>query len=535
MRNLLRVSLQVKILGLVIFLLLLVLSLVTFMVAYMESNEDVEKAENMALQTAKTVSYMPVVQETFIQNRDPQDINYVSEQIREEVGASTIKVVSRNGETMGISGAGSPVAPTDYYRAVVFGSNYILHTGEGNDEILKGISPILVDYGNYKKLEGAVITEFQMNDIHNEITADIKKIIAASSAVFVLGIAGSFFLARSIRKDTLGLEPYEISTLYQERDAVLQSVKEGIVAIDQKGIITMINVSAQELLDLPDHAEGQTVYEVIASTQFLEMVVSKETIVNKELQLKDKNLIVNTRPMRMKDNVIGTVISFRDKTEIKKMIDALSEVRQYTEDLRAQAHEFTSKLYVILGMIQLGKLQEAIKMIQEETQAQQQVTEMFFRNIRDEKVQAIILGKLAKASEKKINFKIEEGSSLEPLPDHIRLTPLIIILGNLINNAFDAVMDKEEKIVSFFVTDLGRDIVFEIADNGNGVEKGTEQQIFQKGFSLKGNNRGYGLAHVTEEVEVLQGNIEMDSYEHEGTIFTVILPKDKDKRFGRGR
>ncbi|SDC09029.1 two-component system, CitB family, sensor histidine kinase CitS [Terribacillus halophilus] len=525
MKNLLRVSLQVKILGLVIFLLLLVLSLVTIMIAYMESNKDVENAENMALQTAKTVSYMPVIQEAFIQTSHPEEINYVSEQIREEVGASTIKIVARSGEAVGISGVGSPIRSADFYRAVVFGSNYILHTGEGDDEILKGIAPIIVDYGEYKRLEGAVIAEFQMKDIHNEVAADIKKIIMASSAVFVLGIAGSFILSRSIRKDTFGLEPYEISILYQERDAVLQSVKEGIVAIDRKGIITTINVSAQELLDLPDHSEGRPVYDIIPSPSFLEIIDSREKIINEELQFGDRNLIVNTRPIRKKDDVIGTVISFRDKTEIKKMIEALSEVRQYTEDLRAQAHEFTSKLYVILGMIQLGKLQEAIAMIQEETQVQQQVTEMFFRNIRDEKVQAIILGKLAKASEKKVDFKMEEGSSLDPLPDHIRLTPLIIILGNLINNAFDAVMDNKEKQVSFFVTDLGRDIVFEIADNGRGLKKGTEQHIFQKGFSLKGDNRGYGLANVRDEVELLHGTIEIDSHEHEGTIFTVILPK----------
>jgi two-component system, CitB family, sensor histidine kinase CitS len=530
MKKFFRVSLQMKILGLVIFLLLLVLSLVTCMVVYMESNEDVENAEYLALQTAKTVSYMPIVQETIIENRRMESIDAISEQIREEVDASTIRVVSRSGETVGTTGTASAAETTnrDYYQAVVYGSNYILHTGEGDKEILKGISPIIVDYGEFKKMEGAVIAEFKMQDIHNETKTDIKKIITASSAVFILGIAGSFLLARSIRKDTFGLEPYEISTLYQEREAILQSVKEGIVAIDQKGIITMVNVSAQELLHLPNHAEGQTVYDVITSPQFLEMVASIKGITNKELHYEDKNLIVNTRPIRRRSDIVGTVISFRDKTEIKKMVDALSEVKQYTEDLRAQAHEFTSKLYVILGLIQLDKHQEAIELIQEETQSQKQVTEMFFRDIRDEKVQAIILGKLAKASEKKVNFKIEEGSSLEPLPDHIPLSKLIIILGNVINNAFDAVMDNEEKIVSFFVTDLGRDIVFEIADNGKGLEKGTEQKIFQKGFSLKGENRGYGLAHVREEIELLQGTIEIGSYEQEGTIFTIILPKEME-------
>ncbi|MFD2924948.1 sensor histidine kinase [Halobacillus naozhouensis] len=528
MEKLLRVSLQVKILGLVIFLLLLVLSLVTFMVAYMESNEDVENAENLAIQTAITLSYMPVIQQSFLSDRPTDKMDHLADQIKEEVEASAIKIVNRDGDIYGYAGPDKPesVPIKDHYRALVYGSNYVLQTTNGEDQLLKGISPIVIDYGDYKKVEGAVAVEFKMQSIHNEITSDIKKIIMASGTVFLLGIAGSIFLARSIRKDTLGLEPFEIAALYRERNAVLQSVKEGMIAFDHNGTITMINLSARELLELPDQMEGHNIHNVITSPQLLDLVHSEKGIVNKELQYKEKTVIVNSRPIFAENKRTGTVVSFRDKTEIRKMIDAISEVRQYSEDLRAQAHEFTSKLYVILGMIQLGKYNEAIQLIQEETHTQEQVTEMFFKKIRDEKVQAILLGKFAKASEKKITFIIEEGSSLDPLPVHIQLSPLIVILGNLINNAFEAVSDQKDKHASFFVTDLGNDIVFEIADQGSGLKNGMEQRIFQKGFSSKGHNRGYGLANVKEEVDMLGGSIEINSRELEGTIFTIILPKE---------
>ncbi|UOQ92398.1 sensor histidine kinase [Halobacillus shinanisalinarum] len=527
MEKLLRVSLQIKILGLVIVLLLLVLSLVTFMVAYMESNEDVENAENLALQTAQTLSYMPVVQDSFLSNRPTDEMNHIADQIRDQVDASAIKIANRTGDIYGYSGQESTFSASreDYYRALVFGSNYVIHTQEDHHKILKGISPIIVDYGDYRQVEGSVSVEFQMESIHNEIAADIKKIIMASGAVFLFGIAGSFLLSKSIRKDTLGLEPFEISALYRERNAVLQSVKEGMIAFDHYGTITMINLSARELLDLPRIVEGQNVYNVISSPKLLDLVNADKGLVNKELQYKDKTVIINSNPITEDGKRTGTVVSFRDKTEIKKMIDAISEVRQYSEDLRAQAHEFTSKLYVILGLIQLGKYEEAIQLIQEEAHTQEKVTEMFFKDIRDEKIQAILLGKFAKASEKKINFTIEDGSSLDPLPEHIHLSPLIVMLGNLINNAFEAVSDQKNKDVSFFVTDLGNDIVFEIADRGKGLKEGMEQHIFQKGISSKGDNRGYGLANVREEVDMLKGSIEISSREHEGTIFTIILPK----------
>ncbi|UOQ45544.1 sensor histidine kinase [Halobacillus salinarum] len=527
MNKLFRVSLKVKILGLVIFLLLLVLSLVTFMVAYMDSNEDEQNAEDLALQTSKTLSYMPVVQESFKSNSPTEDLNAVAEQIRDEVEASTIKILTRDGVMYGYAGESSPDENEDKqrYSALVFGSNYVLQTQADDHNILKAISPIMIDYGEYRKVEGTVSVEFNMKQIHKKIIRDIKKLILASASVFIVGIAGSVLLARSIRKDTLGLEPFEISALYRERNAILQSVKEGMIAFDHIGTITMMNFSARQLLGLPGNMEGKNIYNYISSKELLDVVNSEESLTNKELVYRDRPVIINSSPIIEEGRHTGTVVSFRDKTEIKQMVDALSEVRQHSEDLRAQAHEFTSKLYVILGMIQLGKYEEAIKLIQEETHTQEQVSEMFFRNINDEKVQAILLGKFAKASEKKITFTIEEGSSLHPLPSHIRLSPLIVMLGNVINNAFEAVADQKVKHVTFFVTDLGKDIVFEIADSGPGMPQALQEQIFQKGFSMKGNNRGYGLANVKEEVERLSGSMEISSQTQEGTIFTIILPK----------
>ncbi|WP_228409613.1 sensor histidine kinase [Radiobacillus deserti] len=199
-------------------------------------------------------------------------------------------------------------------------------------------------------------------------------------------------------------------------------------------------------------------------------------------------------------------------------------MKQYSEDLRAQAHEFTNKLYVILGLIQLG-VDDAIALIQEEATLQTQHSTLFMSQIQDEKVQAILLGKLAKASEKKINFIIDPESTLHFLPKHIGISPLITILGNIIDNAFDAVANKEAATVTLFVTDVGNDIIFEIEDTGKGIEKTIESSIFMKAFSSKGVNRGYGLANVKEEIDALNGWLEYSSEEEKGTTFTIILPK----------
>ena len=62
---------------------------------------------------------------------------------------------------------------------------------------------------------------------------------------------------------------------------------------------------------------------------------------------------------------------------------------------------------------------------------------------------------------------------------------------------------NERKRVSFFVTDIGHDIVFEVIDSGIGIPAEKISTIFQKGFSTKGTDRGYGLANVKEMVDLL--------------------------------
>src|SRR5699024_10223741 len=114
--------------------------------------------------------------------------------------------------------------------------------------------------------------------------------------------------------------------------------------------------------------------------------------------------------------VSGVVASFRDKTEINEMLNTLTEVRKYSEDLRAQTHELTNKLYVLSGLLQLGHYNEAIELIQTESKTNMVQNKVLLEQIKDRTVQAILLGKIGKASEKKVDIKLDPHSRLEKLP-----------------------------------------------------------------------------------------------------------------------
>ncbi|MCU5171792.1 ATP-binding protein [Bacillus paranthracis] len=518
-----KVSLQTKIVSLIITLILFVVLLLAGIFVYIQSVDTKRQVEQLALQTAKSLSFMPAIKDAFQNNEHKSTIQSIAEQVREQAGADTVIVEDRSGVMYSHSNSeliGTKSNNPYNYEALTFGGYYTLEGNGVSGPALMAKAPIIVHNGDYDQVVGVVTVEFLIKGIESNILSRTKEIILFSLAVLVAGIVGGILLARSIRKDTLGLEPNEIAALYRERSAILLSIKEGIIAIDQNGFITMMNTSAEEMLHVNDDYMQQHISKVLPDFN-MERVLETD----QEIAFQDKVFILNMTPILENNSTVGVVCSFRDKTELQNLVNTISEVRKYSEDLRAQTHEFTNKLFVLSGLLQLGHYREAIEFIQQESNIHQSQNHILFHQIHDAKVQAILLGKLATASEKKIDFHIEGDSALHPLPDHIKVSHLITILGNIIDNAFDAVIGQEEKNVSFFVTDIGHDIVFEVIDRGIGISAEKITTIFQKGFSTKGNDRGYGLANVKEMVDLLGGTIEIQNEKNGGAIFTIYLPK----------
>ena len=246
-----KVSLLTKIVSLIITLILFVVLLLAGIFVYIQSVDTKRQVERLALQTAKSLSFMPAIKDAFQNNEHKNTIQSIAEQVREQAGADTVIIEDRFGVTYSHSNSeliGTKSNNPYNYEALTFGGYYTL---EGNGEsgpALMAKAPIIVHNGDYDQVVGVVTVEFLIKGIESNILSRTKEIILFSLAVLVVGIIGGILLARSIRKDTLGLEPNEIAALYRERSAILLSIKEGIIAIDQNGFITMMNTSAEEML-----------------------------------------------------------------------------------------------------------------------------------------------------------------------------------------------------------------------------------------------------------------------------------------------
>lgn len=207
----------------------------------------------------------------------------------------------------------------------------------------------------------------------------------------------------------------------------------------------------------------------------------------------------------------------------KKTID---EMRLYSDELRAQTHEFMNKLYVLSGLLQLGRNEAALDFIQKEADSVSLQNQIVFKQIQDDLIQAVLLGKTAKASEKKVLFTIERESTLSALPDHVDGHSLLTVISNLIDNAFEAVKQTRMPHVTFLITDASPTLIIEVTDNGMGIDDQTLGLLFEKGYSTKGEGRGFGLHNVKEAVESFHGIIEVIPNEPAGTIFTIYIPKE---------
>jgi two-component system, CitB family, sensor histidine kinase CitS len=507
--------------------------------SYMESKQIEENKGRLAFELSKTVSFIPTIIDAF-QTSDPsKTIQPIAEKIRKETGAEFVVIGNRDGIRYShplTTKIGQKMTGGDNERALVQGEYYFSKAEGTLGPSIRGKSPIFNHQG---EIIGIVSVGYLLEDVNQQILNNLRRVLIVSFFALLISLIGSVLLGRNIRRDTMGLEPYEIASLYKEKNAVLHAVKEGILAIDKEGYITMMNQQAKRLLHLQGSVRNMKVDGLFPSNYLYEVLRTGNSQSDKEMIWNDKTIIVNSTPIVDQNGIKGVVASFRDKTEIEQMLNTISEVKRYSEDLRAQTHEFTNKLYVLMGLLQLGEYNEAINMIQSETQTLQFQNSVVFNQIKDIKVQAILLGKLGKASEKKINFEIISDSYLEILPSYIKLTNLIVILGNLIDNAFDAVYKRENPTVCFFATDIGSDIIFEISDNGKGISDVEIPLLFERGFtSKKGTEpRGFGLSNAEEAVLELNGIIEVQSSLESGTVFTVYLPKNLqgDENFGNDK
>jgi two-component system CitB family sensor kinase len=321
-------------------------------------------------------------------------------------------------------------------------------------------------------------------------------------AAMVLGIIGSLLLARWIKRQTLGLEPADIVALAEQREAVFAGIAEGVIALDLRDRVTMINPLAVRLLSLPQDPVGMSLADLGVEGRLRDVLTGTAGDEQDAVVIRSgRVLVLNRMTVRHAGRELGSVTTLRDRTQLAELESEIGAFRGTTDLLRAQTHEFANQLHTISGLVQIGDYEEVVSYVESLTQGRAAIDLTVSRRVLDRSIAALLVAKSAVAAERRVALRITDRTHLGPL-DPQSSFDLGTVLGNLIQNAIDASAGSPQAPdrmpwVEVEIRQSGSTVEIVVSDSGPGVDSGIATEVFEHGFTTKAardGERGIGLA-----------------------------------------
>jgi sensor histidine kinase regulating citrate/malate metabolism len=375
---------------------------------------------------------------------------------------------------------------------------------------------------------GLVAVGIREAAVSERLRSQLPVLLLAGLAAALLSGAGTALVARRVSRQTHGLGERQLQEMVEYYDAVLHAVTEGLVLTDLDGRLRLANEEAVRLLGLPEDAQDQRVADLGLSEALVAALTDAEVREDELHVTSARVLVVNKAQATWRGRPLGYVATLRDRTDLEDLTGELDSARGLAEALRSQAHEAANRLHAIVSLIELGHPERALAFATEELQLSQQLTDRFVGAVAEPAVTALLLGKAAQAGERGIDFRIVEGAVWPQ--DSVPVREVVTIVGNLIDNAFDAVADAPgpQRVEVDSRLD-GSQVVLTVSDSGPGLPPEAVELAFRRGFSTKeqgsAGRRGIGLALVAQSVSRLGGSMEVAG--PPGARFTVRLPVEE--------
>ena len=378
---------------------------------------------------------------------------------------------------------------------------------------------------SHGQLIGEVSVGFLTAKVAGDVARTLVDLAVYFLAVLALGVLAALGLSRLLKRQTFGLELREIAALLQEREAMLHGIREGVLGYDKNERIVLANDFARQLLDLLPEFVGRPLRHVLPPGRLADVVTGEIEGSDLLVLHGDRVLVANRMPIRQGHRHLGWVVTFQDRTESEALKRQLDDAIGLTETLRAQSHEFANRLHTLVGLVELGRNDEAIQFVTDVSAARADLTERLQADIGDAKLVAMILGKVSLADERDVRLRVTDDSHVgAPISD---VSQVLTVVGNLIDNAIDAAAQAPgPRWVELTIVAVEHDLLVRVRDSGRGVPHKMREAIFMDGVTTKtsttGARRGLGLALVRKVVEGRGGMI---SVGHDsGAVFTAVLP-----------
>jgi two-component system CitB family sensor kinase len=375
------------------------------------------------------------------------------------------------------------------------------------------------------RVVGMVAIGITTTRVGAELRRRAPAIVLVSLAGFGLAAVGALLVSRRLRRQTLGLEPAEITRMYEHHDAVLHSVREGVLVFDRDRRLVLANDEAVRLLGLPARPAGRPPQAAELPAALRELLAARASITDEVYLADERILVVNQLPAVREGRELGTVATLRDHTELESLSGQLGSVRGLAEALRAQAHEAANKLHTVVTMVELGRAEDAVAFATAELAGAQRLADRLLGSVDEPVLAALLLGKAAQAAERGVELVIADETAVTG--GGIRSRDLVTLVGNLVDNAIEAALAAPPpRRVHVTLCQDDAELTVSVADTGDGLDPRRIDDAFAPGWSTKpaehAHGRGIGLSLVRQVIRRYGGRVEVGR--DQGAVVTARLP-----------
>lgn len=467
-----------------------------------------------ALMLSRTIAATPTVKTYFTRPDVPLQIDPLLRQIQAEIGADFLVVGGRLGMRYA-----HPFPPALAQR---------ISQGGGLDDVLVGGDPVEVGVQQFRdfiwgkaeirdaeaRVIGLVSTGFLLPTVQAGIARVMWGLLPWYGFGLLFALLSSLYLSGRLRRDLFDLEPDQISGLVSQHHAVLTALQDGVLVLDGHRVL-LANPRALTYLQAGQVSELPPLPQLWPELHALLGRTGGESFQDRPGVWQRQPMLLTCYPLPGPQRLI----LFRERAEAVRLAEELTQTRQYVELLRSQTHEFTNRLHTVAGLMQIGRPELALQVIQREAGQAQHVSDSV-AGIAPPRLAALLAGKIARARELGTDLQVDASSALadhwpEPVIDAV-----LLAAGNLIENAFDAVQGQPERRITVMLGEDAEGLQLEVRDSGPGLNP---QHLQQPGFSTKGPGRGQGLSLIRQHLLGLGGQMEHLRTPEE-TVFIISIP-----------
>jgi sensor histidine kinase regulating citrate/malate metabolism len=390
---------------------------------------------------------------------------------------------------------------------------------------MRAVVPVLASDGS-SEVVALVSVGITLDRVTDDLFAALAPIGISAAAVLAVGLGGAWLIARRLQRQTHGMGEAEMTRMYEYYSAVLHAVREGLFLLDDQDRVQLVNDEARRLLRLPDDVVGRSIHDLGLPPGLVRAAVGDTAEADDIYLTEDHVLVVSASPASWAGRDVGSVVTLRDRTDLQAVTGELDVVRGLTESLRSQNHEAANRLHTVVSLIEMGRVADAVDFATEELQVAQLLTDRVVGAVDDPVLAALLLGKSAEAAERGIDLRVE-GEVAGETPD-VEPRDLVTVAGNLIDNAMDAVVGREERRVLVRIGNEDGRFAITVGDSGPGLSPEEHEHALERGWSTKATSddapgRGLGLALVAQVARRHGGSVTIGTSPYGGAEFTVVM------------